>query len=396
MAEHEKYIKTTNNIDSTTFSSNNYIDKSIIEDLIKCDLCNIIFDSNIHAPLMVKCGHTFCRRCLCIKNYEKTVNKTCPFDKKKNILSLDSAIPNLKLEHIVKKLMNLIKKQIVYTKPVKKGISPIKCHNLNNAVNFYSSINTNININKKKEKYESNSNKKNYINKKKNNKVNNINFVNTIKSKIDALNNIKNNFYNNNINDINILNNLYKSNNRNNDDKTKTMLSEINDNINSPDEEINIRQLILDEKFNKGNNNETFDTIPINEEKSLGDTSFGGDINELLLKSTMTKKKSITEETITEDFNTSSSKNLKKLTLLGNDSINFNSGNNDFMLQSQKLSQPLFTLPYNFSLTPNKNNFNLQNYNQQIEFNRKYSNDNNSSMTNQEEVNELNINQLIS
>lgn len=57
--------------------------------------------------------------------------------------------------------------------------------------------------------------------------------------------------------------------------------------------------------------NETIDTIPMYEEKSLGDTSLYGDINELLLKSMMTKK-SITEETITEEFNNSSSKNLKK------------------------------------------------------------------------------------
>jgi hypothetical protein len=37
--------------------------------------------------------------------------------------------------------------------------------------------------------------------------------------------------------------------------------------------------------------NETIDTIPMYEEKSLGDTSLYGDINELLLKSMMTKKK---------------------------------------------------------------------------------------------------------
>ena len=172
MAEYEKHQKTNSNTDSTGLSFN-YIDKSTIEDLLKCDLCNIILDLNIHAPLMLKCGHTFCKRCISLKNNnsEKTINKSCPLDKMKNVMSLDSAIPNLKLEYIIKKLTGLNKKQIVYTKPVKKGISPIKYHNSNNAVNTYNNINTNnININ------SNNNNNVHSINiKNNNNDINNIN-----------------------------------------------------------------------------------------------------------------------------------------------------------------------------------------------------------------------------
>ena len=76
------------------------------------------------------------------------------------------------------------------------------------------------------------------------------------------------------------------------------------------DEEINLLndKFIFEEKFNKGNNNETIDTIPINEERSVGDTCFWGDIHELLLKIMMTKKKN----SIIEEFNISSSKSKTK------------------------------------------------------------------------------------
>ena len=97
---HEKtHIKTNSNTDTTGFSFNtfNMIDKSIIEDLIKCDICNIIFDTASHAPLMIKCGHSFCKRCISYKNnnpekdaflikiiiQKKTLIKYVPFAKRK-------------------------------------------------------------------------------------------------------------------------------------------------------------------------------------------------------------------------------------------------------------------------------------------------------------------------
>ena len=144
MAEHDKdiNIKSINNIDTACLTFN-YIEKSVVEEFIKCDLCNTIFDLNMHAPLMVKCGHTFCKKCISLKsNIEKNINKSCPFDKMKNVMNLDSSTPNLKLESIVKKLTNYIqpnipsnKKQMVYSKPVNKSRSPIKSHNSNKAIN---------------------------------------------------------------------------------------------------------------------------------------------------------------------------------------------------------------------------------------------------------------------
>ena len=179
MVDHEKHQKINSNLDSTGLSYS-YIDKSIIEDLIKCDLCNIIFDSNIHSPLMVKCGHTFCKRCISLKsnNLDKNTNKSCPIDKTKNVMNIDSAIPNLKLEYIVKKLLNLNKKQKVINKPIKKGISPHYSNNTINAFNSISSIANNNNINVTHSTNFKNSNDNNNVNinnKKKDNSTSNKN-----------------------------------------------------------------------------------------------------------------------------------------------------------------------------------------------------------------------------
>ena len=352
---HEKtHIKTNSNTDSTGFSFNSF-DKSLIEDLIKCDICNIIFDLSTHAPLMLKCGHTFCKRCISNRtnNTEKNINKMCPIDKKKNVMSLDLSIPNLKLESIVKKLSNLTlsntKRHLVYSKPAKKSISPIESRHSNNAINnnYVNNAhnNVNVNINNVKNNDGNNINNVNIINKgkepniqistikskvnviinKKNqsNKTNNINLVNTIKNKITSITNASNvNANVNNLNnaklnnDINKLNNVNKIPSNGQMQTISSGLNELNDNLNTPQigEEVNIE----DENFNKGMNNETFDTIPFCEEK-IGDTSFGGDINELLLKSMAQKKIFINEETLNEELNSS----LKELNLMGNqDSLN--------------------------------------------------------------------------
>ena len=38
--------------------------KNQIKDLLKCDICNSNFDLNIHMPMVAKCGHTFCKKCI--------------------------------------------------------------------------------------------------------------------------------------------------------------------------------------------------------------------------------------------------------------------------------------------------------------------------------------------
>ena len=394
---HEKtHIKTKSNTDSTGFSFNNSIDKSTIEDLIKCDICNIIFDTNTHEPLMIKCGHTFCKRCISLKtnNPEKNINKHCPLCKKKNVMCLDSAIANLKLVSIIKKLLNLNllnnKKQMVYSKPNKTSKSPIKSNNgINNYYvnNVHNNANVNNNIknndinnvniiNKGKEpntqinttKPKTNVNINLNINKKaQSTKINNTTLINSIKNKISNLSNTANNANNGNntntntnnlnnainINNVNNANNTNNANNQNNinnpininnendiqlnndtnklnhlnkipsNGQMKTISSGINElnDMNTPQigNEVNIE----DENFNKGMNNETIDVIPFYEEK-INDTSFGDEINKILLKNLAQKKIFINEETMNEEVNIS----LKELNLMRNqDSLNISFAN---------------------------------------------------------------------
>ena len=35
-----------------------------IEDIMKCEICNSKYDYNIHKPMVIKCGHTFCKLCI--------------------------------------------------------------------------------------------------------------------------------------------------------------------------------------------------------------------------------------------------------------------------------------------------------------------------------------------
>ena len=355
------HIKTNSNTDSTGFSFNsfNMIDKSIVEDLIKCDICNKTFDTSSHTPLMLKCGHTFCKRCITYKssNSEKNINKECPLDKKKNMMSLDSTIPNLKLEAIIKKLTSLnifnTRRHMVYSKPAKKSISPIKSNNPNNVVNnnnyYINNIHNNANVNNNIKNNDNNININNVhiinknkepisikskislntnVNKKSQNnsksKNNNINSINVIKNKIISVSNANNlnvNNVNNINNDIDKLNLVNKNSSNLQNQTISSGINELNDNLNTPkiEEEMNIEV----EKFKKGMINETIDTIPICDEK-IGDTSFGGDINELLLKSIAQKK--IYEETMNEEFNSS----LKELNLMGNqDSLNISLTNSN-------------------------------------------------------------------
>jgi hypothetical protein len=51
-----------------------------MESLIECPICSELYDSNLHLPLVLLCGHTLCKACtlkLKMKN-----NLECPFDRK--------------------------------------------------------------------------------------------------------------------------------------------------------------------------------------------------------------------------------------------------------------------------------------------------------------------------
>ena len=91
-----------------------------IEEIIKCEICKSNYDYNIHRPLIVKCGHTFCKNCIYYPK-QKILNRnnnsksknifTCPFDNINHIISSEknesNIYPNLIIEKILKEIMNI-------------------------------------------------------------------------------------------------------------------------------------------------------------------------------------------------------------------------------------------------------------------------------------------------
>ena len=231
-----------------------------LEDIMKCEICKSKYDYDTHRPLIVKCGHTFCKNCIYSKmqknlNFKNNLKSKnifiCPIDNinhlftlEKNINSLEPTIyPNLLLELILKEIMSLnepiIKeKYIVYSKPdLKRNKSPEISGKLtvnNSERNFKKEKNENINI--------------------KINSGNQIINVNAINVNIDT-----------------------GKKNKNND-------SMLNDDLNNL--KINEELEINEKKLNFENdkiNDDSIETIPF-EEKSMTNMSFKDDFKELLNK----------------------------------------------------------------------------------------------------------------
>ena len=146
------------NTNSKEDNNNNYIEKSFLAELLKCDICNNLFDLSIHIPMVAKCGHTFCKKCIIEKNaVNKQSNKydACPLDSMQNIFDIETCIINLRVEFLLKKIFNITslsntaqppqqqinQKQIVYSKPdIKKTRASMNNPNSNN-INTHSPIN---------------------------------------------------------------------------------------------------------------------------------------------------------------------------------------------------------------------------------------------------------------
>ena len=131
--------KNTSNHNSETVNSkddsNNYIDKSILVDLLKCELCDNVFDTSNHIPMVTTCGHTFCKKCILDineRNQRLNTYEPCPYDNTENIFDIETCVVNLRLELIIKKLFMPNQKHIIYSKPdIKKN----KIHPHNNINN---------------------------------------------------------------------------------------------------------------------------------------------------------------------------------------------------------------------------------------------------------------------
>ena len=220
-----------------------------IKSLLKCDICNINFDLNIHFPMVAKCGHSFCKKCL-YNGGNRASYGVCPIDNIHHVLGIESCIPNLKLESIIKKIFN-------YTEP---RITEKKIICFKNEIKLK---NNSMEKMDKEKLFRSNSGNKNI-------------FCHTN----EIFPNILTDKKNKTITSFNII-------------KERKNINPNNNNNVDVIEELNV---INDDKINFTEknkiNDESIDTIPLNDEKSNVNISFKEDINELLNKKLDNFKKS--------------------------------------------------------------------------------------------------------
>ena len=228
----------SNNSDNKEeYNKNNYIEKSFLEELLKCEICGNIFDLNNHIPIVIKCGHTFCKQCILnINNNNKHSQKnySCPLDNMVNAFNLEYCVINLRIELLIRKIFNSEnnknQKKIVYSKPDIKKVNQniLNSENKKNGEYGY-------------KKFES---------------------IERSEQKADDIND--------NLN-------------------TPQIEDEINMN--------NKLLLFEDEKIKGAMINETIDTIPLYDEKSFENVSFKEDVNELFEKKISNKTPILTENT---------------------------------------------------------------------------------------------------
>ena len=255
-----------------------------VENVLQCDICHNNFDMNTHRPLVAKCGHTFCKHCI-LCNHQNTNFSSCPIDNIQYVLNIESCIPNIKLEEVIKIIFNinspLLDKKIVYSKP---EILRNKVKSKTKKINEDSSLQEKIiclDKNKVRISNQQFSNEYKYVNTEPiifDNKKNNI-----ISSKVS--------FEGENIQNENI-------------------------------------------------NNESLDAIPINDEKSILNVSFNDEMNSLFKKnsdnkiSMKTSKNFQSKENLKEgnDINDS----LDKISKIDDEFLTVNNTNNDISLLSNK------------------------------------------------------------
>ena len=307
--------------------------KSIItklKEILKCDICNNLFDFNNHIPLITKSGETYCKKCL---QENKNILNKCNNNENNSETSLSSFkfIENIKLKKIINDIINLYDKVInekyinfskqltdrnsnpryghylltynnssaglkenssseyIYNNPNKKMNSLKKSINSTKNLLYNNKINLDYNNNLQKVKKENDNNNKDIQieNKEKIHKI--------ISKEINLKNTKKNNSNSNNSNKM-ILKTLYINNLNisDNDDNLNTM--QFNDEINVNffgDKDNNMKEI----------DDESIDTIPINEEKSIVNMSFKKEFTEFWLKNDEIQVELINQNNIKNDLN---------------------------------------------------------------------------------------------
>ena len=252
-----------------------------IENVLQCDICRNNFDMNKHRPLVAKCGHTFCKHCILCNHQNKNCS-SCPIDKIQYMLNIESCIPNIKLEEVIKIIFNidspkLKEKQIVYSKPeILRNKTKSKTKKLSsNQISFHQKL---ISFDKTKMK------------------ITNLNKFSTEYKFVHT---------------------------------EPNLISNTNSNV------IANKMSFDDEKTNNDNINETLDAIPIKEEKSLLNVSFKDEMNSLFKKNTFKISKNFQSKDNKKDDNDLID-SFDKISKIDDEFINCNNTNNDFSILSNK------------------------------------------------------------
>ena len=273
--------------------------KNQIKALLKCDICNINFDLNIHMPMVAKCGHTYCKKCIYNGGSKESYGK-CPIDNIHHVLGIESCVPNLKLEAIIKQIFN-------YSEPKIKE-KKIIC--FNHEIKLNNNSKEKVDENKL---FRSNSGNKNF---------------NFLSGQDELFNNVFTDKKNKTITNFKI--------NKNKEKKICNLKLYNNDDVDVI-EELNV---MTDDKINFTEenkiNDESIETIPLNDEKSNANISFKDEFDELLNK----KSSKRINQHLNKDENNKNNEDITINDVINNDNnqdsynsnkrnMNSNKNNND-------------------------------------------------------------------
>ena len=284
-----------------------------LKEILKCEICHNLFDFKRHLPIILNSGETFCSQCLSENKNSASIENKSNNNNSDNNLSPFKFVVNLKINKIIKDIVNLYdktrnEKYISFSKQLTErnsnqrfGHYLLTYNNSSTTIkekeyssNEFIYSNSNKNINNIQKLNDSNENSNNNIIKNSSNK-------NEIKEKEKNINKIENleNNYKIISKEISLKNSVIKPNNKINvntlniNNLPHLNISDIDDNLNTMaiNDEINTN-------FNKENQNffeekednmkkideDSIDTIPINEEKSTVNISFKNEFNDFWMK----------------------------------------------------------------------------------------------------------------
>ena len=303
------------------------IDKALLENDLKCPLCNILYDSNIHIPFVISCGHTFCKQCI----FNNSNNK-CPIDSIINAFKL--YLRNIQIENIVNKIITYNKdifnqQKMIYIKPDIKNNKII--NNIEDEMNLF------------------NKNKKEKTNRVRGKSINQRGRVSDYKinSPESSIKNYNKKLINKHFKSPNV--NVLKNANRFNDMINYNIKEENDNKLNFIEDNFKLEEEIDDMCIS-----ETIGTIPIFEEKSLTN-SIREDFNDLLTKNEIYKKRIINNNTYANNKYTSPMKKKENFDINQNF---FNEQNKKIILyedQNMVTQKPLRLSNYNIRNQPNLN-----------------------------------------